>query len=65
MDMKELRAKTPAELADLRTELREECFNLRMQMGVENQAKTHEFPRIRKDIARIETLLVEQQRGDV
>lgn len=59
MIAKELREKTPQELTALRTELKDEAFKLRMQMGVENQAKTHEFPRIRKDIARIETVLTQ------
>ena len=62
MNSKELADNKPQELESLRTQLIKEALNLRMQMGVENQAKTHEFRRIRKDIARIETLLTQQRK---
>jgi large subunit ribosomal protein L29 len=65
MIMKELREKNIGELTALLTQLKEEAFKLRMQMGVENNAKTHEFPRIRHDVARIETVLTQKRRGNI
>ena len=57
MDMKELKGKTPAELNEQLTELRREQFNLRMQRGMGQLAKPHELTRVRKDIARVKTVL--------
>ena len=57
MDMKELKGKTPAELQTQLTELRREQFNLRMQRGMGQLAKPHELTRVRKDIARVKTVL--------
>jgi large subunit ribosomal protein L29 len=64
MKPEELRNKTAGELKSLRVQCKEESFKIRMQMGVENSAKTHEFKRIRKMIARIETLLTVKRKGD-
>ena len=55
MNATELRAKTAAEL-------REE-FNLRMQRATGQLARPHHFQRIRKDIARIKTVLNEQAKA--
>ena len=57
MDMKELKGKTPAELQEQLTELRREQFNLRMQRGMGQLSKPHELTRVRKDIARVKTVL--------
>jgi large subunit ribosomal protein L29 len=57
MDMKELKGKTPAELNEQLTELRREQFNLRMQRGMGQLSKPHELTRVRKDIARVKTVL--------
>ena len=65
MIVKELVEKNTVDLNALVTELKEEAFKLRMQMGVENSAKTHEFSRIRRDIARVKTVLTQKRRGNV
>jgi large subunit ribosomal protein L29 len=49
--------------ADLKKELidlRREQFNLRMQQGAGNMPKVHRFSAVRKDIARIKTVLNEK-----
>ena len=57
MEIKELKGKTPAELPEQLIELRREQFNLRMQRGMGQLAKPHELTRVRKDIARVKTVL--------
>jgi len=50
-------------VADLNKELidlRREQFNLRMQQGAGNMPKVHRFGTVRKDIARIKTVLTER-----
>ena len=50
-------------LEDLEKELidlRREQFNLRMQQGAGNMPKVHRFGAVRKDIARIKTVLNEK-----
>lgn len=41
-------------------DLRREQFNLRMQQGTGNMPKVHRFSVVRKDIARIKTVLNEK-----
>jgi large subunit ribosomal protein L29 len=41
-------------------DLRREQFNLRMQQGAGNMPKVHRFSAVRKDIARIKTVLNEK-----
>jgi len=41
-------------------DLRREQFNLRMQQGAGNMPKVHRFGVVRKDIARIKTVLNER-----
>jgi large subunit ribosomal protein L29 len=43
--------------------LRREQFNLRMQQGSGNTPKIHMFGNVRKDIARIKTVLNEKSNG--
>jgi large subunit ribosomal protein L29 len=57
MEIKELKGKTPAELQEQLVELRREQFNLRMQRGMGQLGKPHELTRVRKDIARVKTVL--------
>lgn len=60
MNATEMRNKSAAELREeLKSLLREE-FNLRMQRATGQLARPHQFQRIRKDIARIKTVLNEQ-----
>lgn len=60
MNASELRNKSADELrGELKSLLREE-FNLRMQKATGQLARPHQFQRIRKDIARIKTVLNEK-----
>ena len=58
----ELRSKDAQELKDELIELRKEQFKLRMQYSMGQASRNHEFSRIRKDIARIKTVLNEKAR---
>lgn len=59
MKAQELRSKSKSELNDLLLSLLQEQFQMRMRKGTtENQnPKTHLFLNVRKDIARIKTIL--------
>ena len=60
---KELRAKSAAELQKELLDLRREQFNLRMARATGQAAKPHEFTRVRRDIARLKTVVAEQRRA--
>ena len=53
----DLRAKTQDQLADELLSLKKEQFNLRFQAATGQLEKTHRVEQVRKDIARISTLL--------
>ena len=57
MEFKELRTQSAQDLAEQLVELRREQFNLRMQRGMGQLGKPHELTRVRKDIARVKTVL--------
>ena len=59
MDAADLRSKSVDELADELVELRREQFNLRMQRATGQLARPHEYGRVRKDIARVKTVMSE------
>ena len=59
MDAADLRNKSVDELADELVELRREQFNLRMQRATGQLARPHEYGRVRKDIARVKTVMAE------
>lgn len=61
MKTAELRNKSKDELNETLLSLLKEQFQLRMQKGVVESPKTHMFKSIRKNIARIKTVLVEKQ----
>lgn len=63
MKASDLRQKSAAELNEELLGLRKEQFNLRMQKTTGNP-KTSEFQRVRRDIARIKTVLNETKSGD-
>ncbi len=61
MKIKEVRDLSPDELVTRKGELRKEAFQLRLQQGsgqLENPSQLH---KIRKDVARIETVLSERK----
>jgi len=61
MDIKELRQKSTDELKAHLLELQKEQFSLRMQKATGQLAKTHEARRVRREIARVNTLLGAKQ----
>ena len=63
MRAEELRKKSPEELAQELLDLRREQFNLRMQRATGQLTRPHEYGRVKKDIARVKTILVEQERA--
>lgn len=58
MELKELRNKSVGDLNSHLLDLRKEQFNLRMQRGSGQLTQTHQFRRVRREIAQIKTLLV-------
>ncbi len=63
MDAKELRSRTVPELADELVKLRKEQFALRMQRATGQQPKPDQFGKVRRNIARLKTVLREKQAG--
>jgi large subunit ribosomal protein L29 len=61
MNAHDLRAKNESELRDELSGLLREQFNLRMQRGIGQLATPHELRRVRKDIARVRTVLNEKR----
>ena len=59
----ELRAKSVEELNKELLELRRAQFGLRMQLATQSLTKNSEIERVRKQIARVHTLLVEKAKG--
>lgn len=60
MNAAELRGKSADELKEELSELLKEQFNLRMQKGSGQLAHTHVMRRVRRDIARVKTVLNEK-----
>ena len=63
MKATELRDKSAEELAEDLLELRREQFNLRMQQATGELAQNSQHRRVRRDIARVKTVLNELQRA--
>jgi large subunit ribosomal protein L29 len=63
MDAKALREKSKSELEAELLDLRKEQFSLRMQKAAGQLKQTHELRRVRRDIARIKTVLAEKKAG--
>ncbi|UDF04310.1 50S ribosomal protein L29 [Asticcacaulis sp. AND118] len=57
----ELRGKTPDQLQEELLNLKKEQFNLRFQKATGQLEKTHRVDEVRKDIARIKSLLTAQK----
>ena len=53
----------PAVEDAIRAELRREQFSLRMQKAQGQSAQTHQFARVRREIARAATILGQKQNG--
>ena len=56
----ELKEKSVQELNDLKLDLLKEQFNLRMQKGTGQLAKNHLLKNVRRDIARINTVMTQK-----
>jgi large subunit ribosomal protein L29 len=63
MKTSELRDKTEQELTELETELRNRLLKLQVARATSRANNPSEFPRIRRDIARIKTILHERATG--
>ena len=62
MKIKEIRELNPEELSKRKRELRMESFNLRLQQQSGQMEKPSRVKDIRKEVARIETILSEKTR---
>ena len=60
MKPSELRAKTPGELTKELNELLKAQFGLRMQLATQQLSNTSQKRKLRKDIARVRTVLREK-----
>jgi large subunit ribosomal protein L29 len=65
MKAKELRAKSSTALREELLKLHREQFNLRMAQASGQTAKADQFGKVRRNIARIKTVLGEQVRATV
>lgn len=64
MNATEFRKKSMQELESTLSDLRKEQFNLRMQKGTGQLSRPSEVNRVRKEIARIKTVMNEKIAGD-
>ena len=60
MDVNVMKTKTVVELRDELKRLLQEQFNLRMQKGMGQLNNVHELSRVRRDIARVKTVLTQK-----
>jgi large subunit ribosomal protein L29 len=58
----DVRAKTPDELSGLLLDLRKEQFNLRFQRATGQQEGVGRVRQVRREIARVKTILTEKNR---
>ena len=63
MKAKELRAKSTGELQEELLKLRREQFNLRMAQASGQTAKADQFGKVRRNVARVKTVMGEQARA--
>ena len=64
MNASELRQKKPEELETLLLDLHREHFNLRMQKGSGQLSKPSQIKTVKRDIARIKTVLTEMAKSE-
>ncbi len=62
MKAKDLRKKNKEELASMLVDLNKERFNLKMQKGTGQLAKPDQIKKVRRDIARVHTIIEEMAR---
>jgi large subunit ribosomal protein L29 len=61
MNTSDLRKKTSEELQSLLLDLNREKFNLRMQQGTGQLSKPSQMKSVRRQIARVKTILTEME----
>lgn len=62
MNARELRARGDDELRKELVDLHREAFNLRMQKGMGQMSRPSQVKKVRRDIARVKTILSERER---
>jgi large subunit ribosomal protein L29 len=65
MNPKEIRELTPAEIQTRLREAREQLLQLRLRKQTGQVEKTHELRALRKDVARLETILTQKKTAAV
>ena len=63
MKASELQEKSPQELRDTLFDLLKEQFNLRMQQGTGQLARPHLMKEVRRNIARVKTVMTAKQKA--
>jgi large subunit ribosomal protein L29 len=63
LKVEEVRSLSDAELVKRLTEARQEFFNLRLRLATRQLANHRELPKVKKKIARIETIIREREFG--
>ncbi|HEA26465.1 MAG TPA: 50S ribosomal protein L29 [Ectothiorhodospiraceae bacterium] len=63
MKASEMREKSADELNGELKSLLKEQFNMRMQRGIGQMSQPHRFNEVRRDIARVKTILVEKAKS--
>ncbi|MBN2462971.1 MAG: 50S ribosomal protein L29 [Dehalococcoidia bacterium] len=63
MKVEEVRSLSDAELLKRLAEARQELFNLRLRMFTQQLANHRELPKVKRKIARIETIIREREFG--
>ena len=63
MDIQEIRKKSDKDLRQEVENLRKEQFNLRMQHAAGQMPRAHQINNVRKDIARVKTVLSERAKA--
>ena len=61
MKVSDLRKMSTTELGEELLKLRREQFNLRMQQATGQMARSDQFRKVRKDIARLKTVMTEMK----
>ena len=60
MNVNEMKSKTAVELGEELKNLLQEQFSLRMQKGMGQMTNVNELRRVRRDIARVKTVMTEK-----
>jgi len=63
MKASELKQKSAEELQTILLDLRKEQFNLRMQRGTGQLSRPHQMKEVKKDIARVHTVINQAKAG--